>query len=95
MIQYDPNFALTGHRVWYVMEKGELYVPAVVMHQEGPQVLIKCLTRPLMPRLDLSLQEDQMRLAWRQGRLPGESKHVRSTYPALNSKRSSGTKSFI
>jgi hypothetical protein len=67
MIKYITTADLTSAKVWYITEEkgGTIYVPALVVSQDGPVVRLKCLTRPLTPELNLNNPEDQERIEWR------------------------------
>jgi hypothetical protein len=98
MIKYIPTTDLTNARVWYILDdnQGKIYVPALVLSQNGPLVRLNCLTRPLTPELNLNNPADQDRIEWRtMTRAPGDPKHVRRANQNAERRTSSSTKGFI
>jgi hypothetical protein len=99
MIKYVATTDLTQAKVWYIIDDngGKLYIPALVLSQNGPLVRLACLTRLLLtPELNLNNPEDQERIEWRtMTPAPGDPKHVRRADPNTERRTSRRTESFL
>jgi hypothetical protein len=94
MMTYDPQSDLRELKVWYAIENGQLFLPAIVIEQQENIITLLCITRNWVPRLDLTHLEDQQRLYLRWQTYPQDKRYGRRI-PRAHARRSQQNQGFI